>query len=62
MKTLFLLAAGLAAGYLYGFRDAQVNDQPLQHRIAERVVSRTGGASRTRVGNDVDTRMAGAER
>ena len=62
MKTMFLLAAGVAAGYWYGFRDAQTHRHPLQQRVTERVVARAGGASRERVGNDIDGRMARLEK
>jgi len=61
MRTLFLLAVGLAAGYVYGFRDAQTHDEPLQRRVAERLVNRAGGASRDRVRSDVDAQMVRAE-
>ena len=62
MRTFFLLAAGLAVGYWYGFRDAQTHDEPLQRRVAERMVQKTGGASRTRVNADIDAKMARLER
>ena len=62
MRTLLILAAGVAAGYLYGSRDAPTHVRPLQRRVAERLVSRAGGASRSRVGSDVDAQMRRLER
>jgi hypothetical protein len=62
MRTIFLLAAGLATGYLYGFRDAQTHDQPLQRRVTGQLVQKAGGASRERVKSDVDAQMRRAER
>ena len=62
MRTIFVLVVGLATGYWYGFRDAGVNAKPLQRRVAERLVTRAGGASRERVRSDVDAQMHRAER
>jgi hypothetical protein len=54
LKYLVILAVGVAIGYGYGWKDAQVNEK----NVAERVVDRIGGETRERMGNDVDTRMA----
>ncbi len=61
MRTLILLVAGLAIGYWYGFHDAQTHTEPLQRRVAERMVQRAGGASRDRVRGDIDARMERAD-
>ena len=53
-KYLVILAVGVAIGYGYGWKDAQVNEK----NVAERVVDRIGGETRERLGNDVDKRMA----
>ncbi len=62
MRNIFILLVGLASGYLYGFRDARTHSEPLQRRVAERMVKRAGGASRDRVSNDMDAKMQRAER
>jgi hypothetical protein len=62
MRTFFVLAAGLFVGYLYGFRDAQTHDQPLQRRVAGQIAQKAGGASRSRVQSDVDAEMRRVER
>jgi hypothetical protein len=62
MRTIFILFVGLALGYWYGFRDARTHTEPLQRRVAERLVTRAGGASRDRVRSDVDAQMQRAER
>ncbi|CAA9353916.1 MAG: hypothetical protein AVDCRST_MAG11-3702 [uncultured Gemmatimonadaceae bacterium] len=62
MRTFFLLAASLSVGYWYGFRDAQTHDEPLQRRVAEQMVQKAGGSSRTRVNADIDAKMARLER
>lgn len=53
-KFLFALAIGVALGYNYGWKDAQLNEKA----VYERVVDRIGGSNRDLVGNDVDARMA----
>ena len=62
MRTLLILAAGLAVGYWYGFRDAQTHTQPLQRRMAGTMVQKAGGASRERVQSDVDAQMRRLEK
>jgi hypothetical protein len=62
MRTLFVLAAGLAVGYWYGFRDAQTHELPLQRRVAGEMVQKAGGSSRSRVTSDVDGQMRRLER
>ena len=49
-KYLFILAIGVAIGYGYGWKDAQVNEK----HVAERLIERVGGETRERMGNDVD--------
>jgi hypothetical protein len=62
MRNVFILVVGLASGYLYGFSDARTHRDPLQRRVAERMVKRAGGASRERVSGDMDAKMQRAER
>lgn len=62
MRTIFVLAAGVAVGYWYGFRDAQTHDQPWQRRVAGELVQKAGGSSRQRVQTDVDAQMRRVER
>ena len=52
-KTLFILAIGIAVGYSYGWTDAQENEK----HVADRLLERIGGETRSRMGNDVDTRF-----
>jgi len=49
-KYLLILALGVALGYSYGWKDAQVNEK----HIAERMLEGVGGATRERMGNDID--------
>ncbi|WP_461413308.1 hypothetical protein [Gemmatimonas sp.] len=51
-KFLFALVVGVAIGYGYGWKDAQVNTKTVPERLVERI----GGETRERMGNDVDTR------
>jgi hypothetical protein len=53
-KILLVLTVGVAIGYGYGWKDAQVNEK----RIYERVVDQIGGSNRDLVGNDVDSKLA----
>lgn len=53
-KFLFALALGVALGYNYGWKDAQVNTKAFH----ERVVDQIGGSNRELVRNDIDARMA----
>jgi hypothetical protein len=53
-KILLVLTVGVAIGYGYGWKDAQVNEK----RIYERVVDQIGGSNRDLVGNDVDAKLA----
>ncbi len=62
MRTFFILAAGLAVGYWYGFRDAQTHKHPLQRRVAGEIAQKAGGSSRSRVQSDVDAQMRRVER
>ncbi len=56
-KILFFLAIGVAIGYGYGWKDAQVNEKA----VYERVVDRIGGSNRDLVSNDIDARVARSE-
>jgi hypothetical protein len=51
-RTL-LLALAVFAGYLIGFRDAQVHDRP----VTERLLDRAGGSARGKYNPDVDAQM-----
>ena len=54
MKYVIILAIGVAIGYGYGFKDAQVNKKSIVTRLVERV----GGSNRDEFTNDIDGRMA----
>ncbi len=49
-KYLLLLALGIAIGYSYGWKDAQVNEK----NVAERVVERIGGDNKDKMRSDAD--------
>jgi hypothetical protein len=57
-KALLLLAIGVALGYTWGWRDAQVNDLD----IVSRVVSQVGGNARAELRNDPDHLLDSLER
>lgn len=57
-KYLLLLALGVALGYSYGWKDAQVNKK----HVAERVLERIGGESRDLVAADADKTMKEVEK
>ena len=42
VRTLLILAVGVAIGYVYGFKDAKTNDKT----VFERTVDRAGAAAR----------------
>jgi hypothetical protein len=52
-KLLFILAIGIAIGYGYGWKDAQVNDKA----VYERIVDRIGGNNKELMRADVDAKM-----
>lgn len=58
IRTILLLAVGVAIGYFLGFGDARKN----QHNIVERLVDRAGGAMRDSLRNDIDARVDRASR
>lgn len=49
-KYLVILALGVAIGYGYGWKDAQVNVK----NVAERLVDRIGGDNKSKMGSDAD--------
>ncbi|MEP6834307.1 MAG: hypothetical protein ABJB74_13005 [Gemmatimonas sp.] len=57
-KYLFILAIGIAMGYGYGWKDAQINTK----HIAERLVDRIGGDNKKNMDADIDARMRSAEK
>ncbi len=57
-KYLFILAIGIALGYSYGWKDAQINSQ----HIAERLVERIGGDNKKNMDADIDAKMRSAEK
>ena len=42
VRTLFILAVGVAIGYVYGYKDAQTHDKT----IVERTLDRAGAAAK----------------
>ena len=57
-KALLLLAIGVALGYTWGWRDAQVNDLD----VVSRIVSQVGGSTRGELRNDPDHLLDSLER
>lgn len=59
VRVLLILLVGLVIGYLYGWRDAQIHDEPAYARV----LSGVGGAAREHVreGRDIDARMNALE-
>ena len=49
-RALFLLALGVAIGYVYGYKDAKTHDK----MVVERVLDRAGGAARGKYDPNVD--------
>jgi hypothetical protein len=49
-RSLLLAALAVFAGYLIGFRDAQVHARP----VVERILDRAGGSARGKYNPDVD--------
>jgi hypothetical protein len=49
-KILFILAIGIAIGYGYGWKDAQVHEK----NVAERIVERIGGDNKDMMRTDAD--------
>ncbi len=58
MRYLIILIIGLAAGYMYGFNDAQDHDKP----IVTRMVDQIGGRTRDKVKTDADRQIEQVER
>jgi hypothetical protein len=58
-KLFLILTVGIAIGYSYGWKDAQVNTQ----NVAERMVDRIGGANKdaSQSNADIDAKMRAAE-
>ena len=50
VKTLLILAIGVAIGYSYGYKDAKKHDKT----VVERVLDRAGGAARGKYNSNVD--------
>ncbi len=57
-RIFFLILVGVCIGYLYGWRDAQANDDPAYTRALAKV----GGSTRGLVQSDVDAQMNAVER
>ena len=57
MRFVIALIFGCGAGYFIGWQDAQTHKQI----IVERLVQRTGGATRGKVGFNPDSVMKNAE-
>lgn len=57
-KYFLTLSIGIALGYSYGWKDAQVHSQ----HVAERLVERIGGDNRKNMSADVDAKLRDLER
>lgn len=62
MRTLFIIVVAVAGGYWYGFRDARTHEMPLYRRAVGQIAQKAGGASRSRVSNDLDARARSVDR
>ena len=62
MRTLLIVAVALVGGYWYGFRDARTHEMPLYRRAVTEIAEKAGGASRSRVSNDLDARARSVDR
>jgi hypothetical protein len=51
-KFFFILTLGIAIGYGYGWKDAQVNEK----NVAERLVDRIGGDNKDMMSSDADAK------
>ncbi len=49
-KFVLILALGVALGYGYGWKDAQVHEK----NVAERLIDRVGGDNKSKMGSDAD--------
>ena len=49
-KFVLTLALGVALGYGYGWKDAQVHEK----NVAERLIDRVGGDNKSKMGSDAD--------
>ena len=58
VKTLLILAVGVAIGYAYGYKDARKHDKT----IVERVLDHAGASARGKYDQDLDKQAASAER
>ncbi len=57
VRIALILLLGFAAGYAYGFKDAQTNDE----NVITRAVERVGGSNRGKYRTDVDATMRSVE-
>jgi hypothetical protein len=62
MRYVFALLLGAAAGYAYGFRDAQSHDKSVLVRVVGRAIDRIDAATRDKMGGDADARLEKLER
>ena len=58
VKTLLVLAVGVAIGYAYGYKDAKTH----QKTIVERVLDHAGASARGKYDPDLDKQVDSAER
>ena len=57
-KFILILGLGVAIGYAYGWKDAHSHEL----NVAERLVGKIGGASRSMVSGDADAQLVQAEK
>lgn len=55
VKTLLLLAVGVAIGYVYGYKDAKVHDKMVVERMLDRAGASVRGKYDTNVDKQTDT-------
>jgi hypothetical protein len=62
VRTLLVLAVGVALGYGYGYKDAKTHEKNIVERGLERVLSHAGGSARGKYDSDLDRKLDSAER
>lgn len=55
LKTLFILAVGVAIGYNYGYKDARAHDKTVYERTLDRVGAAAKGKYVSHVAQDPDS-------
>ena len=62
VKTLLVLAVGVALGYGYGYKDAKTHSKTVVERGLDRVLAHAGASARGKYDSDLDKKLDSAER